>query len=187
MKRIFLAFPVPAAIVHEIHTFFESVKNTDGVRWTRDANLHVTLFFIGEVEVADIPKVREKIRTVLSAQAPFSLRFDCFTFSGKLPHPSMIWARFLPQYEFSKMSEKVFQAVRPYMTITPQHKDPIPHVTIARIRHGAKVNQLKFPEDHVIELPPVDYAELWQTVHTEEGVVYENLERFSFREKGEEL
>ena len=187
MVRIFLAFPLPLNLRKHLQQMFSGYSKAAGFRWTPEENLHITIYFIGEVEEEKIPLIREKIHGVLSQQTSFRLEFEQFEFRGHSKKPSMFWARFKKSEVFSFLSAKVASEVQQYMTIKIQHQDPIPHITIARLKRESNTDGI-FPESFTrIELPEIDYAELWQTVHTPSGVKYLSLDRFDFGKKQKEI
>ncbi|MBK7850777.1 MAG: hypothetical protein IPJ66_06420 [Bacteroidetes bacterium] len=61
MVRIFLAFPLPLNLRKQLQQMFSGYSNAAGFRWAPEENLHITIFFIGEVEEEKIPLIREKI------------------------------------------------------------------------------------------------------------------------------
>jgi 2'-5' RNA ligase len=66
------------------------------------------------------------------------------------------------------------------MTVKTTHEDPLPHCTLARIKHGAQTEKLVLHADVPGKELNVDAAELWKTVQTKDGVVYERLEKWQF-------
>ena len=183
MVRIFLAFPLPLNLRKQLQQMFSGYSNAAGFRWAPEENLHITIFFIGEVEEEKIPLIREKIKGVLSQQTSFHLEFEQFEFRGHSRKPSMFWARFKKSEKFSVLSAKVASEVQQYMTLKIQHQDPIPHITIARLKRESDVEAISPESFAKIELPEIDFAELWQTVHRPSGVKYLSLDKFDFGKK----
>ena len=62
----------------------------------------------------------------------------------------------------------------------PEFADPVPHITIARLKKGVDESaiSLNFPEEFV--LPPITCAEIWQTMREEKGVYYARTAHFEF-------
>ena len=82
MPRLFTALEIPASIAMQL-SFLQS--GLSGARWIDRESLHITLRFIGDV---DLPVAREiayeleKVKT-----APFSLRLDGLdVFGNSRPH-----------------------------------------------------------------------------------------------------
>ncbi len=173
--RIFVAFPLPLKIQESYLTFIKDYMKISGVRWTRKENLHMTLFFIGEIEEDQLTEVKEKLQPILLGWKAFDIKFEKVSFRGKILSPEMIWAQFEKSEEFSRNAEKIRAAVSEYMTIVPRHPEPIPHITLARLKKGADLSSINTVEFNPGDTLLIDRAELWRTVHHEEGVLYERL------------
>lgn len=178
MRRVFLSFPVAEKLSNQFLHFADAHQHLTGFRWTRENNFHITLFFIGEVEERNIPEISVRLKRLLSNQTPFDLHFDHFEIKkGKGSH-GIFWARFHKRDEFSALARKVQDVVKEFMTIRIQHPDPIPHITLARVKFSGTEPALTNPP--LPETQRIDHAELWQTVQTNEGVRYDSLCRFDF-------
>lgn len=175
LTRLFVAFPIPADITAEYSAYINRFKDISGLRWTKARNLHLTLFFIGEVEDRNIVHVINELKAFRNTLKSFPLVFEKITFRGKAHNPGMIWAQFEKCEAFSEVSSQLFSIVSKYMTIVPRHLDPIPHITLARLKKGSELNLIKTDEFPMPKEMLVDKMELWKTVHTPDGVLYEKL------------
>ena len=174
MVRLFVAFPLPELWTGYCQVIARRNKDVEGMRWTIPANLHVTLFFIGEVEATNIDSIKSEMQ-FLHQQKRFEHTFEALTLQGKRSKPGMLWARFERNEEFATLSKNIEQVVKPFMTIENSHAHPIPHCTMARIKRHAYTSTLDLAAGHFGSTLLVDRAELWQTVQTREGVVYRSL------------
>jgi 2'-5' RNA ligase len=178
MIRIFAAFPLPLGWQE---AFLKISGNNGGLgkfRWTPPGNLHITLFFIGEVEEKNLESITRALKQTVAGQPAFSLHFDSIELRGKKSHPSMLWGKFRMSESFATMSDRIYRGVKEFMTIAPQHKDPIPHCTLARIKPGARADALVLNFEAPAATLEVNATELWQTQHEKEGVRYERLARW---------
>ena len=178
--RIFVAFPVPFSNAEELKIIHQQNSFLDGIRWTPSQNLHVTIFFLGEVVEANISPIINAISAVTNKAKPFTIQFEKIKLAGKLKRGGMIWAQFYKNDSYFNLSKNIYHGVEPYLIIQPVFKDPIPHVTLARFKgetDSAKIN-LSFQD--TFTLPEINYCELWRTIQTKEGVVYKSLGRFDF-------
>jgi len=179
MIRIFAAYPIKKDLAKAFLQLQEKNSSIKNIRWTPEANLHITLFFIGEINESNLENAKFVLKDTLKDCQPFNLEFESIVFKG-LKHPSMIWATFKKEKSFLELSKRIHKSVKELMTITPTHLDPIPHCTLARLKHGTDVLAI----DTSININPtsicIDGAELWKTVQTKDGVKYECLERFEF-------
>ncbi|REJ83025.1 MAG: RNA 2',3'-cyclic phosphodiesterase [Bacteroidetes bacterium] len=172
MVRLFAAFPFPQA--DQCLSFIQKNELTEkGWRITFSENLHVTLFFIGEIEEENLRNIQSAIEIAISGQKKFMLVSDGVQYAGKPSKPSMIWLKMKASDEFSKLNKKLHEASMPFMTVKPTHDDPVPHVTLARA--GKKSERVKLNTETMDEEFLIDRAELWQTIQTKKGVRYRRL------------
>ena len=108
--------------------------------FSREDNLHLTLKFLGNVPVADIPKVSDAVARATKSVSPFELTFsDCGSFP---PHgrPSVLWLG----TEASGL-QILHAAIEEELATVgfPRESRPFyPHLTIARLRHPKGARQL---------------------------------------------
>lgn len=175
MIRIFVAFPVRGSLADTLFVVAGNNSASENFRWTRAENLHITLFFIGEIKEEHLDSVKKTLQEIFDNAVSFSLNFDGVHFAGM--KNTMLWARFEKNNFFKSLSERIYLAIKPVMNIHPVHEDPIPHITLARIKNG----QNSFVNNEVGIIPDVriDHAELWQTVQTKDGVRYQSLAKYT--------
>jgi 2'-5' RNA ligase len=179
MVRVFVAFPIHDDIARILREVAAKNSGVPGIRWTPRANLHVTLFFIGEVEEENLTSIKQELQKLFLYEEPFQIVFDAIAKAGKPKNPSMVWARFQPSDRFRMLGERIFQVVGSFMTIKPQHADPIPHITLGRMKPGAH-NALNLGIRKIPVLPEINFAALWKTEQSPGGVRYIELEKYQF-------
>ncbi len=175
MIRVFVAFPLPVVWIESFIPISKKNSALEKFRWTPVENLHITLFFIGEVEEKNLQLISSALNKTFLGQPAIQLFFESIELRGKKESPSMLWGKFRMSETFTLLAEKIHESVKELMTIKVVHKDPVPHCTLARIKPGAEINLLKTE----ISIPAyelrVNVAELWKTVKSKEGVRYERL------------
>jgi 2'-5' RNA ligase len=108
--------------------------------FSREDNLHLTLKFLGNVPVADIPKVSAAVERATKSVSPFELTFsDCGSFPGH-GRPSVLWiGTQAPALQTLHAAiEDELAAVGFARESRPFH----PHLTIGRLRHPQGARQL---------------------------------------------
>lgn len=108
--------------------------------FSREDNLHLTLKFLGNVPVADIPKVSGAVKRATSSVSPFELTFsDCGSFPAH-GRPSVLWIG---------TQASGMQALHTALELElnaegfPREPRPFhPHLTVARLRHPQGGRQL---------------------------------------------
>ena len=115
--------------------------------WSREDNLHLTLKFLGNVPVADIPRVSDAVASATKSVSSFEVTFSgCGTFP---PHgrPGVLWigagsAGILPassaQLPSPSELDRLYKSIENGLAAAgfPRDSRPFhPHLTIARLRH----------------------------------------------------
>ena len=126
MHRLFVAFRPPAPIRSQLIGLMGGIA---GARWQKDAQLHLTLRYIGPVE----RQVAEDVAIALSAvQAkPFEIALSAvgsFEHKGRI---EAIWAGVSPRDPLAALHRKIDHAlVR--AGLETEHRAYAPHITLAR-------------------------------------------------------
>lgn len=108
--------------------------------WSRENNLHLTLRFLGNVPVADIPKVSDAVERATTTVSSFQLTLSgCGTFP---PHgrPSVVWIG-----TQASGLQALHAAIDQGLDAAgfPRESRPFhPHLTIARLRHAQSARPL---------------------------------------------
>ena len=101
-----------------------------GARWQDDAQLHVTLRFIGEVDHAVAEDVALALSTVVAPPLTLSVAgVGMFDSRGR---PNALWAALAPRDPIAALHRKIDHAlVR--LGLAPEGRAYLPHVTLARM------------------------------------------------------
>ena len=174
MHRLFVAVRPPATIRERLLGLMGGVQNA---RWQDDAQLHLTLRFIGEVDrhrAEDIAAALGSVR-----QPPFDVALSGVGSFGKRGKGAL-WAGVAPQGELKLLHKKVDQACL-RVGIEPDNRAYHPHITIARLGRSSG------PVDPFLERwaglssPPfrVDSLCLYESRLGSEGASYTVAQRYS--------
>ena len=171
-NKLFIAMPAPPVIAGARKELIQLNSAHTGIKWVPEENLHITVFFLGFVEVGHIPVIKQVMTDCLLNIPAFTLHMTGITLEGgRRDHPSMIWARFERDVHFSKLARKLGEKLVPYLSAPAKFPDPIPHITIARIKHNPAPN---ISVAITCEARFEGY-ELWRSISIEGGVKYEKL------------
>jgi 2'-5' RNA ligase len=130
MPRIFTAIEIPADVAQML-TFLRG--GLPGARWINPENYHITLRFIGDVDV----NVAHDVASMLDSvnRAPFELRLDGLaSFGGRKPRSvfaNVSSSRAL--MDLQAEHERLMQRVG----LAPEGRKYTPHVTLARLRDSS--------------------------------------------------
>jgi 2'-5' RNA ligase len=130
MPRIFTAIEIPEHVAQML-AFLRG--GLPGARWIDPENYHITLRFIGDVDV----NVAHDVASMLDSvnRAPFELRFDGLaSFGGRKPRA--VFANVASSQALTDLQaehERLMQRVG----LAPEGRKYTPHVTLARLRDSS--------------------------------------------------
>lgn len=173
--RLFVAVPLPAPLTAY---FLEARLAYDhaGVRPVPQQNLHLTLFFLGNVPAAEVPAIWQNLTQVARQHDPFTLTFAQLEPGPNSVSPRLIWGRFEPHASFTHLSRALTQTLA---KTPPKHEKFIPHVTLCRFVKDARVPKPMpvLSPSHPIHLPVNSFA-LWHSQLASPHPVYAVMETF---------
>ncbi len=173
MHRLFVAIRPPAAIRERLLSIMGGVQNA---RWQDDAQLHLTLRFIGEVDrhrAEDVAATLGSIR-----HPPFDIALSGVGSFGKRGKGAL-WAGVTPHDELKPLHKKVDQACL-RVGIEPDNRAYHPHVTVARLGRSAGPAEPFLERWAGLSSAPVrvDSLCLYESRLGSEGASYTIVERY---------
>lgn len=174
MHRLFVALRPPLSIRERLLAVMGGIQ---GARWQQDAQLHLTLRYIGEVDTPianDVAAALEQVR-----HPPLDLQLDgCGMFDTR-GRPNAVWAGVGPRAPLAALHRKVDQAVV-RAGLEPERRAYVPHITLARLP-GAAGPVDRFLADHAALTSPaftVTHMTLYESRMGHGGSSYEPVTRF---------
>lgn len=128
--RLFIA----AALPEELKQFLAeqaSQYQDEAIRPVPEANLHLTLYFIGNVPSEQLTSIKQVTEHIARQFGPFELQLEGIEPGPKPRSPRLIWARFGYSEPFEQLSLSLTLALSP---TPPNDRKSVPHVTLARFR-----------------------------------------------------
>nr|AYM54000.1 2'-5' RNA ligase [Pyxidicoccus fallax] len=102
------------------------------VRFVKSEGVHLTLVFLGEVEEARLPSIREALEPVGPRHAPFVLSVGDGGSFGSPSRPRVLWADVRGATDALKaLQADVSTALEP-LGFKPEHREYTAHLTLAR-------------------------------------------------------
>lgn len=155
MLRLFVALPLPAVVRERLSMIQTGVPKA---RWLDQANLHLTLRYVGEVE----DHIGHEVAAALDrVDAPgFDLRLTGVGYFGSDRKPTVLWAGVERCEPLHLLKEKVDSAVR--QAGIPRDGGKFrPHVTLARLPVSTPVGRVgRWLENNgLFRSPPLSMTE----------------------------
>ena len=127
MPRLFTGLELPAEIAGEIALARGGVP---GARWIAPADYHITLRFLGDVDLGVAHDVAETLAEI--RRPPLAVRFDGLSWFGG-DRPRALVARVRPDPPLIELQAEQERRMR-RVGLEPETRKFTPHVTLARLR-----------------------------------------------------
>jgi len=122
------------------------------VKWVRPENIHLSLKFLGDVEDAREPELREALRCAAGARSeprpprPLTLQITGFGVFPDYHRPRVLWAGVTPEPGLELLQHAVEQAFAP-LGFPTEARAFRPHVTLGRAAREAPSRDFKGLEE----------------------------------------
>jgi 2'-5' RNA ligase len=127
MPRLFVAIDLPERIKDDITSTYMAIP---GTRWTEEAQLHITLRFIGEVDNIITEKIANSLKSALIS--PFNLTLKGVGHFPPRKIPRILWVGIADNLELIRLQNKIERSVTS-TGIEADTRKFHPHITIARL------------------------------------------------------
>jgi len=136
-KRIFISIGLPESVKNkleslsrEISDSFTNFNDFCPVKWTRKHNLHVTLFFIGYVEIEDLPGIIKTVERIVKKHQSFKINLKDISYGPKEKSPKMVWANGENSPELGELQAELEKEL---LDVREPDNRFTPHITLGRI------------------------------------------------------
>jgi RNA 2',3'-cyclic 3'-phosphodiesterase len=182
-RRIFLGIPAPPEIHAYLEILREQNKNIPEIKWMKDHNLHLTIYFVGNIDGNDFDRIINVLTPIINSTDKIIFIFDKIVFAPS-ERPKMIWAKFQLNDTFTKLSESIHKTLRSFLPPTKFHyKEPIPHITLARFHPFKQLENIHFPSFGTELIIPLSAIRVYESIDTPNGVRYDDLGSFFYLRK----
>jgi 2'-5' RNA ligase len=175
MHRLFVALRPPPEIRRRCLAAMPG--GPPGWAWQDEAQLHVTLRFIGEVERPMAEDIASALATVSAARVELGLHGVGFFDQGR---QGVLFARAIPRAPLEALHKKVDRAIAT-AGLQPERRAFLPHITLAR-RRKAGADPAGWLEAHAAiaaDPEPIGEFILYESHLGRDGPHYEPVANFS--------
>lgn len=181
--RMFVAIPVPDKVKQHARMFRNDlgVSRAD-IKWVDYQNYHLTLKFLGEVNEAALPEIKQNLMRAADSCPSFNLSVDDLGFFPSRMRPRVIWLGLRGEIE---KAEFLGERVDAYLASLgfEEEKEHRFHLTLGRVRSDAKINEMLKIAEHLvgkgrISLFKVDHIHLMESILAPGGPIYSVLETY---------
>jgi len=141
--RTFIAIPLPLSVQSGIDKLVRSLRSHgDEVKWVETKNLHVTLKFLGDTHLNDLPQLIQTVTRSVQQIDSFDLVFHGIGVFPNWESPKTIWIGCREgSEELRHLAESIGNGLLPlgYPLETRRFS---PHLTIGRIKKASQESSL---------------------------------------------
>jgi len=182
--RCFIAIELPEEVKAGLSQLQAQLKsgNQFPVKWVNPYNIHLTLKFLGNVNVDRTSQITEAMAEAAQGVSPFRLEIKGL---GVFPNPrrvQVIWVGVSGEVDKLLQLQKGIESSLARLGFAPEPRAFTPHLTLARVRDRAapderqKLGQLiagtKFEAVYAF---PVEAIRLMRSQLTREGAIYSQI------------
>lgn len=145
-KRIFISLNLPTDIKNrlvveqqEIDRQFAYFCGNSPIKWTKKDNLHITLFFVGYMEINDLPEIFKIVENAANKFKVFEIKLKDIIYAplNKMP-PKMVWVRGESSEELLRLQKILETSLLSNTNVVLENEEGInknftPHITLGRI------------------------------------------------------
>ncbi len=186
--RAFIAVELPETVRSALSGLQNRLKEGERapVKWVNPESVHLTLKFLGNIDLESIPQLSEAISEASRGNAPFRLELSELGGFPNLRAPRVLWVGLRGETaSLSALQKNVESALIP-LGFPPEKKGFSPHLTLGRVREkatsGDRYRLGKAASSlEAVFLPSftVDSLNLMRSRLSREGAIYSRLQAFS--------
>jgi 2'-5' RNA ligase len=174
--RAFIAVPLPPMVRSAIAKLIRFLQTTvEETKWTEPENLHITLKFLGDVSLNDLPEIIKAMKQTAAKVEPFDIEIaGC----GAFPNwetPKTIWVG-CEQNDDKDLSQLAETLETDFFNIgfAKEPRRFSPHLTLGRIKNHHSVDAIEIPH-RSYGYCGVDEIILYSSELTKRGPIYDEL------------
>ncbi len=179
MIRAFIAIEIDPQLVRQISAMITDLKpRIAGIRWVPQANFHLTLKFLGDIEENKIEPIAQALKLALRPFPRFTINAKDLGVFPDLKRPRVLWIG-LEGRKLLELASKVETALDS-LGFVPEKKGFKPHLTVGRWRQFDRASR-KFLEElekwqgHEFGESTVAEVIFFQSELRREGAIYHRL------------
>lgn len=159
MIRLFIAVELPDSAKQALLTAGSRMGQTlptSAVRWVKPEQLHLTLRFLGDTAVSQLPSLAEQLNELASHHRPLTLRLDG---TGAFPNrkrPRVVWAGLAGQVAGLQVLQADLEDRVVALGWSREKRPFSPHITLGRVKDSGVAAGL----DWTVKLEVVEFEVL---------------------------
>jgi RNA 2',3'-cyclic 3'-phosphodiesterase len=150
--RAFIAVPLSTGTKDALQRLLGRLSAnpaTRAARWVRPASMHLTLKFLGDVPADEIDDLAEGVGLACQGKAPFAIEIAGLGAFPNAHRPRVIWAGIQGDKDQLLALQTAVEEAMEMLGHRPEGRPFSPHLTLARIKRGARGEEVARLGAHV--------------------------------------
>ncbi len=183
--RAFIAIDLPQDIRRELRELIDRLEAAmDGlpIRWVRPEAIHLTLRFLGDTGLEQVPELKRDLEGIGRDNQAFSIHVGGLGCFPNLRRPRVLWVGVQEETGALKRLQQGVEDMCRRLGFSPERRSFSPHLTLARVRQGgeAKVagafeRSINSERDESLGQVLVEEVILFRSELKPDGAVYRQL------------
>jgi len=133
--RLFVAINFPEKVKKRIGLLIKELRKLPSdAKWVDDANLHLTLQFLGNVPETQVPSIVEALNRSVTGISPFRLDLGGVGVFQSIERPRVFWMGVSGETNVLSRLHRQVQEGFGRLGFEPERRRFSPHLTLARLR-----------------------------------------------------
>jgi 2'-5' RNA ligase len=133
--RTFIAIELPLEIQEKLGQLQSDFrKSMPDVRWTKYSNIHLTLKFLGDVQISRVDKIGKSLREIAANFSPFTMSLAGMGAFPNSRRPRVVWVGVEKGVSELVEMAKSIEASMKRLGFPREKRRFSPHLTVGRIR-----------------------------------------------------
>lgn len=144
--RTFVAVPLSAPLKAALQAVQVSLMRQcppESVKWVQPEGMHMTLFFLGEVETRRLPEIKAALAEVARNAHPCTCRVGGLGAFPNLRRPRVVWVGLEEAEGHLRALLQAVNAALEGLGFTPEEREFKPHLTLGRVAKQATPTELE--------------------------------------------
>ena len=184
--RAFVALNIPPELherIQRIQSRLRYLEGASAIRWTRPAQFHLTLEFLGDIDANRVGDVLAEIQSACLNEAPLKLELSGLGCFPSFEKPSVAWLGVTGETErLAALQRRIREGVRKFEGRRDEHAFS-PHMTLGRVKSSCFKIARVFGKALQIEMTKIASCGEWTATRIDlmrsdtqtEGAVYSEL------------
>ncbi len=185
--RTFIALEVPEDVKRTILEIQDQLRRIPGARvsWVRSEGVHLTLKFLGDVDLSLMPSIEEVVKDCASKVTSFKLTTGEAGGFPNLRRPRVLWIGIDSPSQLLKLQQDIEHGLAD-LGFPAEGKRFHPHLTVGRVKSinrdcplPDKLTKIEFPQN----VWQINDVRIMSSILKPEGAKYKVIAKFKFGEQ----